>query len=530
MRQIILLLLISQYLLCAEALGAKANFKGAYLENKERGVGSYITADYLLNNFYLYKKESIEAIEQNILIPKLKEFSAKLLQKVEDKNITNPKLLFYVATFAKLQDSNISLPSNVSEAVDKKIELINSASLANYKRFQNNERLSNSPAYYKALIFATQVPFYINESNITKIDSNSSLNNLKLALELSKIIKEDKELKKSYLEINTLLHKIFGYGDDLEIKNFFKFSKNISVEKLQQKLNKKRNYPKIIGESIDIKNRDIKDIYRSLLSFRLFSTAFTLDSYAYSRLVYPFTTTPYSAKVDPYLSIKSGQEVRALPSIEDIENIFTTQCREPYKNYFKNLKIVKKEFRKLLSKKSLHSLEFLIYKALIESKKLNAFRGFYTQNRYLVNAYTKKSYTPTTKGVSLLIREKGAFLEPKLTKVLSLMLKEIALLNRIYPNKSYDKYKTILIKLKKLSTKKRYSKKEEEFLNSLVLEFKGIIKSKFTKIDISLHIDSGSNRELRERVVGIKPVEYKSLMGYRYLHKEEIAELNKGNR
>lgn len=522
-RAILLLFIIFSITNAGLALAEPNSFYQGYLKNKKSGVGSYITADFLLNSFYLYKKRAIEEIENKVLAPKLKEFSKLLMQKVLDSSTTDAKLIVYLATLNKLQNNTLPpLAKELSTQVDREIEKIDNASLPGYRMFNNNERIKDNNNYYRALIFTTQIPFYLNPSTMTHTDQNSSLNNLKRALFLAQTIKEDKTLKTSYLQINTTLRKLFGRGDDLSLKNFFTLTTTAPLAKLQQKLNKEINYPKIIGESIDISKTDLQDIYKNLLSFRIFATSFTVDSYAFSRLVYPFTTKPKSVKVDPYSVFIQGKRVRVLPSIEDIENIFTPLRKEPYSGYFNNIKRIEHELKKTLKANTLYSYDFLIYKTLIKTRKLNAFRGYYTQNRHLISVYAKKSQTPTARSVEMFRKQTTAYLERDLKNILRLMIKELTLLNTIYPNSNTQEYKVLLKKLAILATKKSYNNKQRAFLNNLFLKFKNLTNAEFEPISVAIHKDNNSNQELMQKLSGIKSIEYKKLNGFIYSHSEQI--------
>jgi len=504
-------------------LANTSNFATIYAQNKKEDIGNYITIDFLLNALYLHKKEIVSDIEQKQLEPNLKKFSYRLLHRYVDKNVTDTKLLGYLTTLNMLQNNPLpKLPPIIVKNSKDELAKINSASSKAYLKFKNSGRLKNKQSYFRALTFVTKVPFFINSSTMTKTDINTSNDNIRRGLILADVIKKDKELKRLYSQIDRILKALFGEADDLGIRAFYKYQVDSSVDSVRAGLNRIKNYPKIIGEIIDVTGVQNTKIAKNMLSFRLFSSRYTLDSYLFSRVVFPYTLAPLHGKKDKYVSMVGGKLVRTLPSIRDIELLFNPPKKETYVNYFKNLRLVQKELRHLKRPKSLYAYDFLIYKELLRVKKSNCFRGYYTQNRYLAYAYAKKSHTPTQRSVSLGRARNGALLEKGITRVLDLMGDELSFIYNIHSDKRTKKFTRILKVLRGISTKKRYSKRDIEFLNSLDVSLKNIIDTRFESISVELHHDGNSGRSLVEVLREPTVVNKNGFRGVNYLHKEKF--------
>ena len=515
MKKTLLLLIITATLSNAN------NFFNLYTQNKKEGIGNYITIDFLLNNLYLHKKEIITEIERKQLEPNLKRFSYELIREAIKKRVKDERLLKYLTTLNMLQNNALpKLPTHIISQAKEELDKIDRASLKGYKKFKNSGRLKDRNSYFKSLVYVTQMPFYLNASTMTNTDENSSLANVKRGLIFADIISSDKKLKSLYLNINSSLKALFGEADDLGIIDFFKFKLDTPVKRVKKRLNYRSNYPKIIGEQVDITGVKRKDIAKNLLSFRLFSSRYTLDSYLFSRVVFPYTLAPLHDKLDKYTAMVNGKRVRVLPSIKDIELLFSSPKKESYVNYLKNLKLVQKDLKYINSPKSLYAYDFKIYKELLRVGKNSAFKGYYTQNRYLSYAYLKKSHTPTQRSMVLGSPRDKALLENNITKVLGLMINELNFLSKIYHNKKSQKLVNIFTELKHISKLKKYNKEEIEFLNTLNIRLKNIVRGEFKPISVELHRDGNSKRALVEGLKNPKIIEKNGLRGVRYEHNE----------
>ena len=499
------------------------NFQTLYKKNKKEGIGNYITIDFILNNLYLHKKEIVADIEQKELEPNLKKFSYLLLHQAVGKKVKDDKLLVYLTTLNMLQNNALpSLPTYVIEEAKRELGKINGASTKRYEKFKNSGRLRDKKSYFNSLTFMTQMPFYLNASSMTQTDENGSLANVKRGLILSDVIGSNSKLKKLYEQIDRTLNALFGESDDLSVGDFFRFGLSDSVDRVKSSLNKKENYPKIIGSQVDIRGVNKSQIAKNMLSFRLFSSRYTLDSYLFSRVVFPYTLAPLHGKADKYASVVGGKLVRTLPSIRDIELLFNPPKKETYVNYFKNLKLVQKDLKHLRRPKSLYAYDFLIYKELLRVKKVNAFRGYYTQNRHLAYAYLKKSHTPTQRSMSLGMGRDKALLEKKITDVLGLIGDELNFLYKIDKDERTLAFAKAIKLLKKISIKKVYSDADIETLNSLEVRFSNSIRAKFKPLGVELHRDGNSGQSLMQSVKKPTVVKKSGFRGAIYTHEEYL--------
>ncbi len=83
---------------------------------------------------------------------------------------------------------------------------------------------------------------------------------------------------KKYSEIDKILKKFSGDGDDLTLTILNKAPKNIDI---QEYLNSLNRFPKINERIIDTKLIKKEDIPKASLALKLFPSKFTPDSYIF---------------------------------------------------------------------------------------------------------------------------------------------------------------------------------------------------------------------------------------------------------
>jgi len=186
-----------------------------------------------------------------------------------------------------------------------------------------------------------------------------------------------------------------------------------------------------------------------------------------------------------------GKAVRGYPTIMDISAVLVGKNPKEsnYQGYTQQIAKLKNIQPHT---KSIYGYDFNIYHKLLKYNRINSFKGYYTQSRYLMNLYQKQSYTGGLK--SLFIDErKEAFLEKDIMVVLDLLIQEERLLPNAQP------FIDILERLITLDKKRnKFNTEDVAFLNNLDSKFKSILHDKDTPIEVDIHTNPVEGKVLYE--------------------------------
>jgi len=382
--------------------GQVSSFFELYQKNREQNIPNYITTDFILTAFSIFKKDLITEIEEQKIYPVFKEFSYQLLLEYQKtyKNAKIPEGLAYLYILNKLLGTNVN--DIILNPLEKKIitlELKNiegfsisksaiTGAVINYAQFKStgiytkNENLKN---YYRGVKFATSLPFIVYPSDINYVDKESSDKMLLFSFQLFKLIENNKEL-------------VFEENPEEIRKNLLNYIKEND------------KFPHIISFMTNgqlIRNEKQK---LSLVSIRLIPPAFSIDSYIFQSLVYPFVGK-YKGKGGslPFTAVKTQVGiVRGIPTIMDIPSVFYPDKTKEYEREDANYQGFQQKVsflnqqikRKIKNLNSIYGYDFYLYSKIIKNKDISVFKGYYTYSRYNADIYLKQSITPVAKGIS----------------------------------------------------------------------------------------------------------------------------------
>jgi hypothetical protein len=308
-----------------------------------------------------------------------------------------------------------------------------------------------------------------------------------------------KPLLGEYLALEQVLQKLSGKGDDLSLMELLEseaLAPNMarlkpSVPNIRKYLNGLNRFPKISERIIDTSKIQKQDIPKASLALKLLPSRFTPDSYIFSQLTYPNVGVLKGAK-NRLTSVIDGKAVRGYPTIMDISEVVgkpTLRGLADYEGYKQQVAKLKSI---LPSLESVYGYDFFIYHKLLKQNRVNSFKGYYTQSRYIMNLYQKQSYTGGLKSIFIDERKK-AYLEKDISAILDLLIAE----DKFLPN--HKAFIAILERLKVLDKKQnKFSADDVVYLNNLDGKFKSILEDKDTPIEVDIHTNPVEGKVLYE--------------------------------
>jgi hypothetical protein len=350
-------------------------------------------------------------------------------------------------------------------------------------------------SYFLALKYMGYMPFMVNAHPATGVSPKAANEQMINARFVAMALKP---LMGEYLAIEQALQRLSGKGDDLSLMELLEseaLAPNMarlkpSVPNIRKYLNGLKRFPKISERIIDTSKIQKQDIPKASLALKLLPSRFTPDSYIFSQLTYPNVGLLQGQK-NRLTSVIDGKAVRGYPTIGDLAAVLVG-LNSPESNYQGYKQQVAKLKHIQPNMNSVYGYDFAIYHKLLKQKKINSFKGYYTQSRYVMNLYQKQSYTGGLKSIFIDERKK-AYLEKNIGEVLDLLIAE----DRLLPNSK--QFINILQELKKLDKKRNvFTPSEVMYLNNLDSKFKSILEDKDAKIEVDIHTNPVEGRVMVE--------------------------------
>ena len=511
-----------------EEIQTTSSFFELYEQNRYDKIPNYISLDFILTANYLFKQQSITKIEEQILYPKLKKLAVELRENILKEFSLNKNVkgaLAYILVLNELLNSKSpqDIPKDVLELKDKELKLIREhkniviSPIAkvrlDYSQYRVRGKYTKSDilkSYFLAMKYMSYMPFMVNPhqaTGVTKKIAKEQIENAKI------IAKALKPLIKKYSEIERILKKFSGDGDDLTLTILNKVPKDKDIQNYLNSLNR---FPKISERIIDTTKIDKRDIPKASLALKFLPSRFTPDSYIFSQLTYP-NVEELQGEANRLTSRIDGKLVRGYPTIMDLSAVLVDKFPKEsnykgYKEQIAKLKTIK------LSQNSIYGYDFAIYHKLLKQNRVNSFKGYYTQSRYILNLYQKQSYTGGLKSIFIDGRDR-AYLEDNIGEILELLIKE----DRLLPNSK--EFIAILDRLKVLDKKRnRFNREDISFLNNLDNRFKYLLDDKDSPIEVDIHTNPVDKKVMYEVLKNPIIKDIKGFRGAFYNHSEVIKE------
>ena len=477
------------------------SFFDLYDQNRKEQIPNYISLDFILTANYLFKQQSITQMEQGEMYADFKKLAYGLKTNLlKEYNPFKQEALAYVLVLNELLGNSIKdAPKEALVLAKQELGLIAKhqgivvspiakvrLDYSQYKvrgKYTQNAELS---AYFLALKFMSYTPFMVNAHVATGVTPQIAEQQLKNAHIISQALKP---LMKLYNKIERRVKVLSGEGDDLSLALIANQPNNIA--NIKNYVNGLKKYPKISERIIDTRVIQAHEIPHASLALKLLPSRFTPDSYIFSQLTYPNVGVLTGAK-NRLTSMIDGKMVRGYPTVMDIAEVVGKPTLRGLANYQGYKEQVAKLKSMKFSQKSMYAYDFKIYTKLLQHNKINSFKGYYTQSRYIMNLYQKQSYTGGLKSIFIDERKK-AFLEQNIRDVLALLIKE----DRLLPNA--QAFTDILEHLIVLDKKRNsFNANDVMFLNNLDSKFKSILEDKDTPIEVDIHTNPVEGKVLYE--------------------------------
>jgi len=364
-----------------------SSFFDLYDQNRKEQIPNYITLDFILTANYLFKQQSVTAMEEGVLYADFKSLAFGLQENLlKNYKPFQKEPLAYVLVLNKLLGHNVSnAPKDALNLAQQELALIAKhqgisisplakvkLDYSQYKARGKYTQSQNLRAYFLALKFMTYTPFMVNAHAITGVTPKMAEEQIKKAQTLAKALKPYLRL---YNSIEDRLERLSGAGDDLSLAAIVNHSGN-AIE-IQNYLNGLQKYPKISERILDTNNIQKEAIPKASLALKLFPSRFTPDSYIFSQLTYP-NVGILQGKEDKLTSYIDGKAVRGYPTIGDIGAVLVglNPKEQNYVGYQQQVNALRKELQ--FKTNNLYAYDFAIYTKLLQHDKVKSFQGYYT--------------------------------------------------------------------------------------------------------------------------------------------------------
>ena len=202
-----------------------------YNDNRARGIGHYMTVDFVLTAYSLFMHELLTEVEADILTPACQELTKTLVATLapqEPRPAGHTTALAYVTVIARLLDPAMALPPEVVSQVQAELALIEAHQgvetsavtgvREDFSQYVPRGRYTTSEAlqrYFRALMYAGRVGFFLRASKATSVSTALAEEHTAAALLISQTIMGEARLRHLYERVQHLLDFFVGPSDDL---------------------------------------------------------------------------------------------------------------------------------------------------------------------------------------------------------------------------------------------------------------------------------------------------------------------------
>ncbi|MCB1807436.1 MAG: DUF3160 domain-containing protein [Candidatus Competibacteraceae bacterium] len=526
-----------------------------YQTNREEGIPNYITQDFLLLGYSLVRRATLNELETQHLLPRLRTV-LDALDAALDGDIESPAAKANREFIEILQALLYDSTEVDSKRAQTELDLILAAQgivssplwgmRIDYSRFRPRGRYTQNAelgAYFRTMAYASAVLFAIQESRATGLDATMADRHLAQALALAEILQQA-PLAESYRALNDALRWQFGAGDDLRLNDLLALAKrNEDMPARRQSLleyaRMHQRQPIILDGVIDVSQLEPGVTAQDVLTgWRLLPLRYTPDSAALQQLVYdrvglyqgdcagcPRPTSLVILNGQPVKGFPSAMELMALLGSQRADEIVKQRRDDQYQGYPQALRAAQDNLNASqgLSGAQLALLQTGFAAAPADAKRLQALLGFWTWQRYLGVLYSKQSSSPSSKGLQIPQPRSGAKIEPAtaLYRALGVLVGEH---QKYTPDPRWDEFANILAGCARASEKmdrgERLSAEDQAFLNALDKALLTLVGQPDQPIVVDVHTNAATQEVLQEGVGFAAIVVSEGRRGARFTHYE----------
>jgi hypothetical protein len=538
-------------------------FFNLYQQNREAGIGNYLTDDFWLQAYSMTRQAALSDFEQKKLMPQLKSVIDQLAQRLTktDQEPATEANRDFLAVLQKLTGS----PSvKLSKLAQQEFDLVEAADgivvsplwqiPIDYSQFKPRGRYTRNEEaqhYFRSYRYAASVLFPFQASGATGVKESLADRLILQAKQLTQILKDLPETK----TLEASLDWQMGPADDLTSAEFAAATQAMAKDASPAQWRKtlfdyaKQNgkQPRIMAGSLDTSklapNQSAQD---AMTGWRLLPLRYSADSAAFQQLVFD-KTGPYlgDCKDCPRpqigLGIINGRSVKVFPSAKEIAAALGSTAAEDWikshrEDQFENYAAARTEVGKILEKaQGLNGEQLRLMQdwltdapADFAARNLGSMLGFWTWQRYVNVLYAKQSYTLQSKSLRLEKSRDSAWLTPatRLYRRLLTLSRQTAEQDGSPLWKQFIPWleRTVAIS-EKIDAGQTLSKEDIAFLNNVDRPLKSLV-GEDGPIVVDVHTNPASGEVLEEALGYVKMVKHGENIGGRWWHTEFKQPMN----
>jgi hypothetical protein len=511
-----------------------------YNVNRQQGIGNYITVDFVLTAYNLLLQELLTTEEEEVLYPTFRALIATLVTTLQQQEAQSPQhrlALAYVAVLHALLQPEATPPQEVSSQVQAELALVKAHQgiapsaitgvREDYTQYVPRGHYTRSEAlqrYFRALLYAGRVGFVLQDSRATEVSAELAERHTAAALLLSRVIVGQDSLRRAYDSMQRRLDFFVGPSDDLMPAEYLAAAGSLPPAQARQQIltsiKQAGRLPRILSAIVDKERLESgRTIAEVVAGFRLLAQRYTPEAEALQELIYDRVTT-YRGQQAPFtLSVINGQQVRGFPSALDVMaslgsrtalQILTARGDTAYDGYSSQLTTVTARVRAPASPPvALSGLHLQLLQTLLSietRERLNTALGMWVQTRHMQVLYTKQSYTPRERSLSLLPERALAAIEPAIEVYDALLASLTQLATTVEPPHARSKvtaFAEVLQQLRHLGTKQQKDGRLQEqqdiaYVNEVDQHLRGLLSIIDAPVVVDIHTEPNSQAVLEE--------------------------------
>jgi len=511
-----------------------------YEENRARGIGNYVTVDFVLTAYGLLQRDLLSSVEAEVLYPACRELLQGLVTALVRPGPAAPghtMALAYVGVVARLLDPEVALPQEVLPQVQAELVLIaahQGVALSaitgvreDFSQYVPRGRYTASESlqrYFRALMYAGRVGLLVRASQATGVTTALADEHTAAALRISQAIMHNAHLQQRYARVQQVLEFVVGPAEDLTPADYVQAADNLPLPQARQELldtlSRTGRWPRLLSTVVDKARLEPHvTVPEVVAGFRLLPQRYTPDAEALQRLTYDHVTT-YRGTGTPFtLSVINGRPVRGLPSVLDVMvalgsqtafQVLTERGDTAYDGYAEQLAAVSALLRQSpTAPASLSGLHLQLMRAMLAAPeapaRLNAALGWWMTTRHLLLLYTKQSYTVAEKSLRLTPARPVAALEPAVPvydALLAALAQTATVLGQHVASTPLAPFTEVVQRLRALASKAQpeggwlRAPEDIAYVNDLDQRLKALLTGTDVPLVVDVHTEPNSQRVL----------------------------------
>ncbi len=518
-----------------------------YEQNRTEGIPNYITEDFILLAYSEVLIEAVKELERDMLLPRFQALVNAVVRKLKEargRDEAETRAIRGALDYASVLQCLLSGESEPEAAVDKAVVIKELAKIRaargvdrsdlmrqmiDYSQFRVRGEYAgavSSGRYFQAMKYAGAVFFPVVESKAAGLSGEDADLLTARAIALARVVMEDVDLKRKYLDVKSRLSWLFGPSEDLTLEDYYHTAREApgaSIQEIRAALLKRAReqgrrpviFTSIVNRSALEPGVDVGDV---LTGLRFIPPRFTPDSAAIQRLVFDGVTdykgegAPFSAAVIGGRRVKGyplGLELMAMLGSKEAGQRLEAGDETNYEGYSAAVTGAMHFLTRPAGMPGEHLKLIQYWLAHGESgqvdasRRLNTGLAFWTCRRRANILYAKQSYTMKGKGLDFPAQRSLAWIEPapELYLYLQNLTKETL---RHLDSDRLRKFHALLDRCRKISSKEISGESldatDVDFLNNLDARLLPLTGGEDGPMVVDVHTEPTAGMALHEAV------------------------------